>query len=73
MRALVILLILTLSTLGLRADESGEGADQVEAVDSSAQAVRPPVTPVEARSEDDSFLPTDRLRHDQEVDYPTDI
>jgi len=69
MRVLVLLLLLTLSNLGLRADETDPEADTAAA---SAEE-RPPVTPVEAGSGDDSFLPTDRLRYDQEVDYPTDI
>ncbi|MCC5887140.1 MAG: hypothetical protein JJT88_11975 [Gammaproteobacteria bacterium] len=73
MRALVLLLILALSALGLRADEASEEVTTDDQAQSRAAEAPPPVAPVETRGGDDSFLPTDRLRHDQEVDYPTDI
>ena len=78
MRALMLLLMLSLSALGLRADESSEGSDTESAagdvVEAAPSEPRPPPAPVEVSTPaDDSFLPTDQLRYDQEVDYPTDI
>lgn len=73
MRALIVLLILTLASLGLRADEPVEDANTDDQAQNNTSEAPPSVAAVEPRSGDDSFLPTDQLRHDQEVDYPTDI
>jgi len=77
MRALIVLLIFILPALGLRADEPTEGeaseAVRADANEASASEQSPAPAPVEASNPDDSFLPTDQLRYDQEVDYPTDI
>lgn len=82
MRVIIVAMILGLFSFGLRANESaggdaGEPTDTTsaanEAVDSESSEDRPPPPPVEVRNPNDSFLPTDQLRYDQEVDYPTDI
>lgn len=81
MRALLLLLIFSSSMLALRANESTE-VSEVSEVSEAEPAAAPPGSvvpsparpaPVNVSRPDDSFLPTDQLRYDQEVDYPTDI
>lgn len=82
MRALIVLIILSSFSFALRANESTEGGAEEAAGTQSTAAESAgtessddgqPSAPVEVRNPNDSFLPTDQLRHDQEVDYPTDI
>lgn len=82
MRTLIVLMILSFSSFALSANESTEGSAEEQAdaqaaanaaADGEATEGSPPPAPVQARDPDDSFLPTDQLRYDQEVDYPTDI
>lgn len=74
MRAILLLLALLGLSLILQADEGDTTADdrsaEAEAATREAEEAPAPVAPVRS---DDRFMPTDRLRHDQEVDYPTDI
>lgn len=73
-----LLFMLASTTLGAEGsagenavEDAGQASDARTPADSNASEAAP--APVEETNPDDSFVPTDQLRHDQEVDYPTDI
>lgn len=74
-RLLVLVLLLVAGALhaplladdAADADASPPAAETVDADEDAGE------TPREARPSSDDFRPTERLRWDQEVDFPTDI
>ncbi|TVS16740.1 MAG: hypothetical protein EA417_08805 [Gammaproteobacteria bacterium] len=72
MRVLILLALLLLPLAWITADEPAEAPD-VESETSPEIPAQEREAPVSVVRDDDGFLPTDQLRYDQEVDYPTDI
>ncbi len=72
MRALILIALLLLPLAWITADEPAEARDP-ESEASAELPAQDSEAPVSVARSDDGFLPTDRLRYDQEVDYPTDI
>jgi len=81
MRALFVSLLFALAAAALGAEKTDDGnaaehaGSAAESSPSAATGTDLPEQPaaVEASKRDDNFVPTDQLRYDQEVDYPTDI
>lgn len=78
MRSFMLILVLALASAGPTAGEDVESTEGTAAAEGAEQASTEasgdaPAAPVSEVRSDDRFLPTERLRYDQEVDYPTDI
>lgn len=67
-----MMLLTALLTLPMLA-ATGDGDDDPDASAQQEEAAEAAASGSEAPAPDRGFIPTERLRWDQEVDYPTDI